>query len=132
MIERDMPNQKPGQTPRPCRVLLVDDEEAVRRVVIRLLASLGCPPESVVSSRQEALSLFQPGRFDLLLSDVGLAGEDGIALALELKDRDPALKIVIMSGNPQHLNRARDAGFHQLLQKPFASEELQALIESLG
>ncbi|MFC1678635.1 response regulator [Elusimicrobiota bacterium] len=108
--------------------LVVDDEAPCRRVTARYLQNLGYTvftAESVAAARRK----FEPGRYRLLVSDVGLPDGDGIGLAAELRDLDSALRILIASGDPSNIERARDAGFKQVLHKPFDADQLKALLD---
>jgi len=76
-----------------------------------------------------ALDLFRHGSYDLLLCDVDLPDGDGISLSGALLKAHPSLAVVIISGNPENLGRAREVGFTACLRKPFSLDDLQALID---
>ncbi|WP_020179618.1 response regulator [Methylopila sp. M107] len=114
----------PGQGER---VLLLEDDEAVRRAVTDLVASLGYRVDAV-GSTQEAGSLIERGEtYDLLLSDVVMPGSptppDFARLARTLQ---PRLKVLFMSGYAEnvivHQGRV-DADVH-LIQKPYRKDQL--------
>jgi CheY-like chemotaxis protein len=112
--------------PSGLRVLLVEDEPEVLRVVQAFLGQWGC---SVVASStaEAALEVAADGRFDLLLSDVVLGpGLRGDELARRLQEREPALPVLLMSGY------APAAPTHEwpLLHKPFTREQLAEAILS--
>jgi CheY-like chemotaxis protein len=110
------------------RVLLVDDDEAVRLVVADFLDDLGLAV-LVASDAGEAMALLeQHPSIALLLSDIRMAGLSGIDLAEQAAQLRPALRIVLMSGYflPQPVSR-------RFLRKPFRLAELEALLrEELG
>lgn len=113
---------------KPNRILIVEDDPAVRRLLARQACAAGWEP-SVAAGRTEAHHLFERGRFHALLSDVDLAeGEDGIRLALELCAIDPALRVVVMSALPANEARARWAGFGFFLHKPLEPGRFGALL----
>jgi PAS domain S-box-containing protein len=105
-------------------VLVVDDEEAVRKTTARLVQTLGYDV-LVAGSGAEALALSaaHPERIDLLLCDIAMPGEDGRDLAAELMKRRAELRVVLMSGysNDVHDPPLEGALF---LQKPFGRDEL--------
>jgi len=81
------------------RVLLVEDEDAVRDVVLRLLKRSGYKVRDV-GSPFEALEIFTTGahRFDMLLTDVVMPGMSGTQLASRLRELRPDLPVLFMSG----------------------------------
>jgi PAS domain S-box-containing protein len=119
------------------RVMLVEDDAEVRKVVETFLSTLGC--EVVASATAEqALSTLDAGSgpFDLLLSDIALgAGMRGTRLATEVQQRFPRLAVLLMSGFSSELLEA-DREVPQsweLLRKPYSRSELaQAMAKVLG
>jgi CheY-like chemotaxis protein len=110
-------------------VLLVEDEEVVRTGLLLLLETLDYRVTPVTSG-EEALSLPLEPAPDLLLSDLMLPGIAGSNLADRLRERWPALKVVLMSGyaNDEALMRRVDEGGVWFLQKPF---DMTALARTL-
>ncbi|WP_309388917.1 hybrid sensor histidine kinase/response regulator [Chelatococcus sambhunathii] len=109
------------------RVLLLEDDEAVRRAVTDLVASLGYKVDAV-GSTHEASALIERGQtYDLLLSDVVMPGlptpPDFARLARTLQ---PGLKVLFMSGYAENVivHQGRiDADVH-LIQKPYRKDQL--------
>jgi two-component system cell cycle sensor histidine kinase/response regulator CckA len=103
------------------RVLLVEDEAGARQGLAEILAMLGY--EVVAAASAEDAAQRQRGgaqRFDLLLTDMMLPGKSGIDLAADLKERFPALKVILMSGYTEEVLRHRvQNGDARFLQKPF-------------
>jgi PAS domain S-box-containing protein len=123
---------------RPGRVLVMDDEEAVRRVAQRVLAAMDCDVESVpdgaaaVARWREARAAGRP--FDLVILDLTVAGGAGGAEALaRLRAEDPDVLAVVSSGystGPVMANH-RAFGFAAALPKPWSAEELRAVVGQL-
>ena len=101
------------------RVLLVEDNDAVRRAFERLLVRLGYEVRAV-GSAEEAELLPTPQPFTLLLTDMVLPGMSGAVLAARLRERWPALRVIFMSGYTEDevLRKKAAMGEERFLQKP--------------
>src|SRR5260370_26073033 len=97
-------------------VLVVDDNDLVRKVLSKALQQAGFQVLEA-SSGYSAMAIADgyPNEIDVLLTDVIMPGILGPELALTLKGSRPNLKIVLMSGTPNMVDRH---GF-PLIQKPF-------------
>ena len=108
-------------------ILLVDDDDAVLRVVQRVLRVRGYAVVSAPSGA-EALRLFedQSGEFDLLLTDMVMPGVPGRELADEILRRKPGIKVLYMSGYTEdEVMRRGDLGTGQsFIPKPLTLAEL--------
>jgi CheY-like chemotaxis protein len=110
------------------RILIAEDEEPLRGLLVRALAEDG---HAVVTANDgaEALDALQRenGRFDLLLTDIMMPVMDGIALALAVARDFPALPILLMTGYADQRQRA--AGLESLIRdviaKPFSVAEIR-------
>jgi CheY-like chemotaxis protein len=117
------------------RILLAEDEEALRAFVSRALAQDG---HEVVATADggEALDALtgEQGRFDLLLTDIRMPVMDGIALALAAARDYPELTILLMTGYADQRERAHglDALIHDVIAKPFSLSDIRkAVAEAL-
>jgi two-component system, cell cycle response regulator CpdR len=118
------------------RILIAEDEEALRSFVARALAQDG-HEVLVTADGAEALDLMirDGGRFDLLLADVRMPVMDGIALALAVARDYPEVIILLMTGYADQRERAHglDALIHDVITKPFTLAEIRiAVQEALG
>jgi PAS domain S-box-containing protein len=114
-----------GATAGAGAALLVDDEELVRTSVSAMLQDLGYATTEAESA-PAALDLLDKGeRFDLVITDHLMPGMTGTDLAAELKRRDPAQRIVIISGYSDLDQIAPDL---TRLAKPFRQHELAQAI----
>ena len=113
------------------RVLIAEDEEALRALCARALQSDG-HEVMTASDGGEALDLIarEPGRFDLLLTDIRMPIMDGIALALSAARDHPDLLILLMTGYADQRERAHglDAIIHDVISKPFSVAALRAAV----
>jgi two-component system, cell cycle sensor histidine kinase and response regulator CckA len=113
------------------RILLVEDEEAVRRLTARLLERSGYQVIGA-SGPLQALEIAGDAAIDLLATDVVMPDMDGTQLAKRLREHDPDLPVLFLSGHPRGaalddtLTQAR-TGF---LQKPYDLPELAYAVRS--
>jgi two-component system cell cycle response regulator CpdR len=107
------------------RILIAEDNPAVREFIARSLATQGHITISV-SDGQQALDTLAKERFDVLVTDIVMPNVDGIALALKAVRLFPDLRIVMISGYAQERMRAHnlDALVHRIIAKPFSLEEI--------
>jgi two-component system cell cycle sensor histidine kinase/response regulator CckA len=110
------------------RVLLVDDDTAVRSALAHRLQRLGFAVTSA-SSGAEALQVVEQRTFDLVLTDSVMPGISGPELIAHLREARPELRIILMSGYTPDAalegERARDeSGGYQRLRKPFTTGQL--------
>jgi PAS domain S-box-containing protein len=110
----------------PLRVLAVDDEPEVLDLLRVMLAHAGHTVLGAASGR-EALALFAREPVDVVVTDLGMPGMTGLALALELRRRRP-VPIVLLTGWADELDRASTPGVDVVLAKPFSREQLFAAI----
>jgi CheY-like chemotaxis protein len=107
--------------------LLVDDEPLVRASTAHMLSELGYIVVEAVSA-DEALSLLDAGRFDLLVTDHLMPGMTGADLFQEVRCRNPALPVLIISGYAEEDGIASEL---PRLTKPFRQMELAAKIAAV-
>nr|WP_256329585.1 hybrid sensor histidine kinase/response regulator [Variovorax sp. YR634] len=125
-------------SPLPQRVLLIDDEAAIRQAVIGLLQAHGVTIDAVASEAEAEAVLVQAAHgstpVEVLLCDVRLAdGADGLAAAQRLGARfSPGLQVLLITGEtaPQRQRQMLDSGL-QVLLKPVAADRLLQALASL-
>lgn len=123
------PNAPPERRPG---VLLVEDEEAVRAFVQIVLAQSGYDVAPAADAGQ-ALEVFRadPGRFDLVLTDVLMPGRSGVELVADIRSLAPGVRVLFMSGY------AGGSAVHpvalperaEVLDKPFGLDDLLRAVE---
>ncbi len=113
------------QTSQSYRILLADDEPAVRRAAKMLLQHDGHWIEAVESG-EAALALFVPGKFDLVITDNIMQGVSGAQLTALLKQRQPDQPVIMATAfsDKRDILDALQAGVDFVLNKPFSHEEL--------
>ena len=113
------------------RILLAEDEEALRSLIERALKQDG---HEVVATADGAAALdaltAAAGEFDLLLTDIKMPLMDGIALALAAARDHPRLIILLMTAYADQRERAAnlDALIHDVILKPFTLAEIKAAV----
>jgi YesN/AraC family two-component response regulator len=110
----------------------VDDEEAIRELLVRLLQSAGHRVRAVGSAR-EAYAALKESPVSLLITDVKLPDQDGIALFQQACDLDHRLMGLVMTGygTVDLAVQAMKAGAAEFLMKPFETEALQLAVNRL-
>jgi putative nucleotidyltransferase with HDIG domain len=112
------------------RILIVDDEEAIREIVHSMLMIAGYRCQQA-NSGAEALAILESGEeFDLMLSDLMMAEMDGIALLERTKEKYPDMPVVMVTAVHDisvALAAIRNGAYDYLL-KPFEREQLQAIV----
>ena len=117
------------------RILLADDDAATRELVKRALEGDGHTVQ-VTQDGSEALdSVKRAGaqKFDLLVSDVEMPLLDGVTLAKRAFALQPGLRVLLMSGFAEQLERAKALqGPHvAVISKPFALDQVRATVRKL-
>ncbi len=107
-------------------ILVVDDEEILREFLNVSLTRLGHRVK-LCRNGSEALEAFEPGRFDLVVSDFKMPGPNGLELAERLLGAEPGLAIVLMTayGSIGTAVKAMKLGVQDFIEKPFEVEILE-------
>jgi signal transduction histidine kinase len=110
---------------RDLRILVVDDEEDARELVATILRRAGADV-ACASCASTALDLFSAWTPDIVVSDLAMPGGDGCDLIVQLRDRDPTIASIAVSGfTAEHdADRALAAGFDAHMSKPVDAAEL--------
>ena len=106
-------------------ILVVDDEEVVRRSFQRVLASERCRVEAVGDGEQ-AIRAMEARAFDIVLLDLRMPGMDGMAVLRTMKGRWPEGEVIVITGYPS-VDTAKEAirlGAWGYLAKPLAPREV--------
>lgn len=106
-------------------VLVVDDVDAVSGVFARVLAAAGYVVERA-DNGETATEHLRRQRFDVVLSDIGMPGMDGIALLRTVRERDLDVPVLLITGNPtvESAAKAVEYGALRYLTKPIAPKDL--------
>jgi signal transduction histidine kinase/ActR/RegA family two-component response regulator len=129
--------QPPRSTLAGARILVVEDEEDSRELLLQLLQSWGARASGAASAR-DALAVSARERPDVVLSDIAMPGEDGYALVAELRRRErvdggahlPAAALTAFT-RPEDRRRVLAAGFDAHVAKPIDPAALRDALEAL-
>jgi signal transduction histidine kinase/CheY-like chemotaxis protein len=118
------------------KVVVMDDEEALRALLDRTLTRLGYEVQSARDGA-EAVALYQTARnagavFDAVLLDLTVnGGMGGVEAAGRLKELDPSLKLIVSSGytDAAVMSKFREYGFDDVVVKPWETAELSAVFQ---
>jgi DNA-binding NtrC family response regulator len=111
------------------RILIVDDEDGMRRLLSRVLTREGYET-SAVGSGAEALRLVASERFDLVVTDIKMPEMDGLQLLAELKEYEPSLPIIVITayGTIENAVQALRSGAYDYIAKPFENDEIKLTV----
>ena len=109
-----------------CRVLIIDDEEAICRLLIHALSKNGIGSE-LATSGPEGLAKFEREHFDIVITDMLMPGMNGDRIAHRIRNSDkPDTPVICISGTPWLLDAEV---FDVVLEKPFS---IQMLVDAVG
>jgi len=129
-IEIPETDAKPQTNASKRKVLLVDDDPAIRQILVRLLAEEGFDVVTAANGNQ-ALDLANATKFDLVLLDLNMPVKNGWETFEQLSVKDPLLPIIIITARPNQFFPALASGVGALLEKPLDFARLIYTIHNL-
>jgi two-component system, chemotaxis family, chemotaxis protein CheY len=116
------------------RVLVIDDNEAVRMILTDLLADLGHTVVGEAEDLKAALDAYDQHKPDLVTLDLSLSaigGGDGLSVLKAIRQKDAGAKVIIISGNSQKkvYEQLEKEGAAAFCPKPIKEKDLTAAIE---
>jgi two-component system phosphate regulon response regulator OmpR len=112
-------------------VLVIDDDDRIRSLLSRYLGQAGYRVSSAANA-EEARAKMGGLEYDLLIVDVMMPGEDGVALTASLREhRDIPIILLTAKGDPADRIRGLKAGADDYLPKPFEPEELLLRMDAI-
>ncbi|KAA0212004.1 MAG: response regulator [Lautropia sp.] len=114
------------------RILVVDDEDDIRDLLVNYLSGFGFEVAAAADGRAMRAEVARE-RPDIVLLDLGLPGEDGLSLARELRTQPHPPGIIIVTGRGQAVDRivGLEMGADDYVAKPFDLRELAARVRSV-
>jgi CheY-like chemotaxis protein len=131
LIELPPTPEKESTLAAPARVLVIDDEEAVREALRDILSLRHVVEEA--ASGAEGIDRLKQTRFDLVITDLGMAGMSGWQVAQAVKALRPETAVVLVTGWGVQLDPAelRAKGVDRVLPKPFEMMDVFELVASV-
>jgi PAS domain S-box-containing protein len=130
-IEQDMGADLPRGREK---ILFVDDEEILVKLGQVMLAKLGYDVDGL-SSSSKALDVFRtdPGRYDLVITDMTMPGMTGVELAQELLSIRQDLPIILCTGFHDSISpvKAKQLGFREFVLKPILMQQIAGIIRRI-
>lgn len=120
------------RAPRTERILVVEDEDAIRELVATALRFTGFEVE-IAAAGAEALSAARNGAFDLLVLDINLPDIDGFTICRKLRDEGNRAAVIFLTArdDPADLRTGFLGGADDYVTKPFSLEELMLRIDAV-
>lgn len=118
------------------RVLIVDDEVSVRKIVKRVLDAPGYEFLEAENGSQ-AIDIFRNEKLDMVITDLVMPGKNGIDLIMEIKKSKKPIPVIAISGGGgvtgrfNYLEIARLIGAENILNKPFENAELKTMSDAV-
>jgi DNA-binding NtrC family response regulator len=121
---------------KPCSILVIDDEPALREILSQVLSSAGHRVIAAANGKEASRAL-TTSAFDVVVTDVIMPEKDGMQVISEVRKKYPEVRIIAMSGGghvsrDQYLKIAKGLGAHAVLEKPFPNQTLLDTIERLA
>lgn len=117
------------------RILVIDDQEPIRRIIRRALEQDG---QQVLdaSDGELGMQLLKRETADVVITDIFMPGQDGILTLRQIRKEFPAVKVIVISGGDSTglLDLRQDAellGAVKTLQKPFTAREIVDVVRSV-
>jgi DNA-binding NtrC family response regulator len=111
-------------------ILIVEDDSAVRDLVMRLLSQKGFGVLTA-STAYEALNILRERSVDLLFTDIIMPGMDGVDLVKEARRLRPGLKVLFATGYAQVASRREAMRHGRILYTPLREPELVQAVEQV-
>ncbi len=115
------------------KILIVDDTAANVRLMERILAMAGYTSVHSTTDPNEVCILHRKNLYDLIVLDLLMPGLDGFQVMEALKEIEPGnyLPVLALTAQPDHKQRALEAGAKNFLGKPFQFAEFTALVNHM-
>jgi CheY-like chemotaxis protein len=123
------PLRKDAKT--PFRVLVIDDEPAVRGVIQAMLSRNG-HTVTLAPDGASGLKELESDTYNLIITDLGMPGMDGREVARRVKKLSPTLPVVLLTGWGQSAGSMEGMPIDAVLQKPVGMHDLLAVVENLA
>lgn len=116
------------------KVLVADDSSTMRKIIIRSLQAVGVTETTEAADGNEAVDMFKPGEFDIVLTDWNMPGKNGLEVTQEIRKQDAKVPIIMVTTEAEkgRVLEAIEAGVSDYLVKPFTADTLREKLEKHG
>ncbi len=116
------------------RVLVADDSSTMRKIILRSLQAVGVTDATEAADGTEAVALFKPGEFEMVLTDWNMPGKTGLEVIQEIRQQDANVPIIMITTEAEkgRVMQAIQAGVSDYLVKPFTADTLREKLEKHG
>ena len=117
------------------KILIIDDEPYILLMLKKMIEKIGYEVE-LASNGREGMDIFKKEGVDMVITDIIMPDKEGLEIILEMKQAQPELKIIAISGggriSPEsYLECAKHFGASKVFQKPFKQKELVGAVKIL-
>ncbi len=115
-------------------VLVADDSSTMRKIILRSLQAVGITDCTEAADGTEAVKLFEPGKFDMVLTDWNMPGKTGLEVVAEIREQDANVPIIMITTEAEkgRVVQAIQAGVSDYLVKPFTADTLREKLEKFS
>jgi DNA-binding response OmpR family regulator len=119
--------------PRKRRVLLLDDDVAMQKLIKVLLQREGYSVD-VVNKGRDALEALSRTEYSVVLLDLMMPTEGGMTVIRRLREEQPELlrRVIVVTATPESVVKSLASDVFSVVQKPFQAEELSAAVKRIG
>ncbi|MGL6193203.1 MAG: response regulator [Thermoguttaceae bacterium] len=116
------------------RVLVADDSSTMRKIILRSLQAVGVTEVTEAADGAEAVALFKPGAFDMVLTDWNMPGMTGLEVLQAIRAQDAKIPVIMVTTEAEksRVLQAIQAGVSDYLVKPFTADTLREKLEKHG
>jgi two-component system chemotaxis response regulator CheY len=116
------------------RVLVADDSSTMRKIILRSLQAVGVKDVAEAADGSEAVSIFAPGKFDMVLTDWNMPGMTGLEVLKAIRAQDTKIPVIMVTTEAEksRVLEAIQAGVTDYLVKPFTQDVLREKLEKHG
>ncbi|MGD9126123.1 MAG: response regulator [Planctomycetia bacterium] len=113
------------------RILVVDDSSSMRRIIARAAQLFGDLEVDEAQNSAQAIKMYEPGKYCLILTDRNMGGKTGVSLIKEIRQEEPDVPIIMITADSHRSQvvEAIEAGVSDYLSKPFTADMLQEKLE---
>jgi two-component system chemotaxis response regulator CheY len=116
------------------RVLVADDSSTMRKIILRSLQAVGVTEVTEAGDGEEAIAKFQPGQFDMVLTDWNMPGKTGLEVVQDIRGRDSNIPIIMITTEAEkgRVLQAIQAGVSDNRVKPVTADTLREKLTKHG